>query len=156
MKSAKEGGKGRWLVKQEPEDYSWDDLVRDGSTQWTGVRNFQARNNLRQMNVGDEVFFYHSGKEKSVVGIARVSKAAYPDPTTKEEGWIAVDIKPVKKLKNSVSLADIKANTKLRDLLLVRQARLSVMPVAEGEFEEILQMSNDPTSQTLRIHRGTS
>jgi predicted RNA-binding protein with PUA-like domain len=141
MKSKNES-KGHWLVKQEPEDYSWDDLVRDGSTQWTGVRNFQARNNLRQMKVGDPVFFYHSGKEKCVVGIASVSKAAYPDPTAKEDGWIAVDIKPVKRLTNPVSLADIKANAKLSDLLLVRQSRLSVVPVAEGEFDEIVRMGS--------------
>lgn len=140
MKSAKKESKGRWLVKQEPEDYSWDDLARDGSTQWTGVRNFQARNNLRQMKVGDDVLFYHSGKEKSVVGIASVSKAPYPDPTAKEEGWIAVDIKPGKRLAKPVSLADIKANAKLNDLLLVRQSRLSVMPVGENEFEEIVRM----------------
>jgi len=140
MKSAKKESKGHWLVKQEPEDYSWDDLVRDGSTQWTGVRNFQARNSLRQMQVGDAVFFYHSGKEKCVVGIASVSKAAYPDPTTKEEGWVAVDITPGKRLANAVSLANIKANPKLSDLLLVRQSRLSVLPVAEDEFEEIVKM----------------
>ena len=140
MKSAKKESQGHWLVKQEPEDYSWDDLVRDGSTQWSGVRNFQARNNLRQMKVGDAVFFYHSGKEKCVVGIASVSKAAYPDPTAKEEGWIAVDIEPLKKLANPVSLADIKANAKLSDLLLVRQSRLSVVPVGESEFEEIVRM----------------
>ena len=140
MKSAKKDSKGHWLVKQEPEDYSWDDLVRDGSTQWTGVRNFQARNNLRQMKVGDAVLFYHSGKEKSVAGIASVSKAAYPDPTAKEDGWIAVDIKPVKRLSKAVSLADIKANAKLSDLLLVRQSRLSVTPVGESEFEEIVKM----------------
>ena len=140
MKSARKESKGHWLVKQEPEDYSWDDLKRDGSTQWTGVRNFQARNNLRQMKVGDAVFFYHSGKEKCVIGIASVSKAAYPDPTAKEDGWIAVDIEPLKKLANPVSLADIKANAKLSDLLLVRQSRLSVMPVGESEFEEIVRM----------------
>lgn len=140
MKSAKKESKGHWLVKQEPEDYSWDDLVRDGSTQWTGVRNFQARNNLRQMKPGDNVFFYHSGKEKCVVGIASVSKAAYPDPTAKEDGWIAVDIEPLKKLPKPVSLADIKANAKLSDLLLVRQSRLSVVPVTEDEFEEIVKM----------------
>ena len=140
MKSAKKESKGHWLVKQEPEDYSWDDLVRDGSTQWSGVRNFQARNNLRQMKLGDAVFFYHSGKEKCVVGIASVSKAAYPDPTAQEEGWIAVDIKPVKRLPNPVSLADIKANAKLSDLLLVRQSRLSVMRVGEDEFDEIVRM----------------
>ena len=142
MKSAKKESKGHWLVKQEPEDYSWDDLVRDGSTQWTGVRNFQARNNLRQMKVGDAVFFYHSGKDKCVVGVAKVSKAAYPDPTTKEEGWIAVDIKPDKRLPNPVSLADIKANAKLSDLLIVRQSRLSVMPVGESEFDEVVRMGS--------------
>lgn len=140
MKAAKKESKGHWLVKQEPEDYSWDDLKRDGKTQWTGVRNFQARNHLKQMKVGDDVFFYHSGKEKCVVGIASVSKAAYPDPTAKEEGWIAVDIAPLKKLANPVSLADIKANTKLSDLLLVRQSRLSVMPIGESEFDEIVRM----------------
>jgi len=140
MTSANKQSKGHWLVKQEPESYSWDDLVRDGATQWTGVRNFQARNNLRQMKVGDEVLFYHSGKEKSVVGIARVTKAAYPDPTAKEDGWIAVDIKPVKKLANPASLAEIKANAKLRDFLLVRQSRLSVMPVGLSEFDEIVRM----------------
>ncbi len=140
MKATNKKSKQHWLVKQEPEDYSWDDLARDGGTQWTGVRNFQARSNLRQMKVGDEVFFYHSGKEKSVVGIARVSKAAYPDPTVKEAVWVAVDIKPVKKLANPVSLVEIKSNAKLRDLLLVRQSRLSVVPVTESEFEEILRM----------------
>lgn len=139
--AAKKETKAHWLVKQEPEDYSWDDLVRDGTTQWTGVRNFQARNNLRQMKAGDDVLFYHSGKEKSVVGIARVSKAAYPDPTAKEDGWIAVDITPATKLKNAVSLADIKANARLSDFLLVRQSRLSVMPVSDNEFDEIVRMS---------------
>lgn len=141
MKSTRKESQGHWLVKQEPEDYSWDDLLRDGSTQWSGVRNFQARNNLRQMKVGDAVFFYHSGKEKCVVGIASVSKAAYPDPTAQEEGWIAVDIKPQQRLPNPVSLADIKANAKLSDLLLVRQSRLSVMPVGESEFDEIVRMA---------------
>ena len=130
-----------WLVKQEPEDYSWDDLVRDGKTAWTGVRNFQARNNLRQMNIGDAVLFYHSGKEKSVVGIAEVAKAAYPDPTADEEGWIAVDVRPRKRLPKPVPLADIRANSKLRDLLLVRQSRLSVMPVGKQVFEEIVRMA---------------
>jgi predicted RNA-binding protein with PUA-like domain len=130
-----------WLVKQEPEDYSWDDLVRDKKTAWTGVRNFQARNNLRNMKMGDAVFFYHSGKEKSVVGIAEVAKAAYPDPTADDDSWIAVDIKPVKRLGKPVSLADIRANARLGNLLLVRQSRLSVMPVSSEDFEEILKMS---------------
>lgn len=129
-----------WLVKQEPEDYSWDDLVRDGTTAWTGVRNFQARNNLRQMSSGDRVLFYHSGKEKSVVGIAEVSKAGYPDPTAEDETWIAIDIRPVTRLPKPVALADIRANSKLKDLLLVRQSRLSVMPVSDEHFAEILRM----------------
>jgi len=133
--------KGSWLVKQEPEDYSWDDLVRDKKTAWTGVRNFQARNNLRNMKTGDAVLFYHSGKEKSVVGIAEVAKAAYPDPTAEDDSWIAVDIKPVKPLAVPVSLADIRANAKLTDLLLVRQSRLSVMPVSREHFDEIVKMS---------------
>jgi len=130
-----------WLVKQEPEDYSWDDLVRDKKTAWTGVRNFQARNNLRDMKTGDAVLFYHSGKEKSVIGIAEVAKAAYADPTADDDSWIAVDIKPVKRLANPVSLADIRANAKLHDLLLVRQSRLSVMPVSIKDFDEIVRMS---------------
>ena len=130
-----------WLVKQEPEDYSWDDLVRDKKTAWTGVRNFQARNNLRNMKTGDAILFYHSGKDKSVVGIAEVAKAAYPDPTAEADSWIAVDIKPVKPLAKPVSLADIRANAKLHDLLLVRQSRLSVMPVSTADFDEIVKMS---------------
>ena len=131
-----------WLVKQEPEDYSWDDLVRDGSTQWTGVRNFQARNSLKQMTVGDQVLFYHSGKDKSVVGIAKVGKAAYPDPTADDPSWVAVDIKPGKRLPQAVSLADIRANQKLNELLLVRQSRLSVMPVSKADFDEIVRMAS--------------
>lgn len=141
MKISKQDSQAHWLVKQEPEDYSWDDLARDGSTHWTGVRNFQARNNLRQMKTGDQVLFYHSGKEKSVVGVAKVSKPAYPDPTADDPAWIAVDIKPGKRLPRPVSLADIRANPKLVDLLLVRQSRLSVMPVGKDEFAEILRMS---------------
>ncbi len=140
MTTSKKQSKQCWLVKQEPEAYSWDDLVRDRKTQWTGVRNFQARNNLRQMSVGDAVLFYHSGKEKSVVGIAEVAKAAYPDPTADDPSWIAVDIKPLKPLSRPVSLAEIKASSALRDFLLVRQSRLSVMPVAPDEFELIVGM----------------
>ena len=142
MAKTKNSNINHWLVKQEPEDYSWDDLVRDGQTQWTGVRNFQARNNLKQMAVGDKVFFYHSGKEKSVVGIAEVAKAAYPDPTADDPSWVAVDIKPVKRLPRPAPLADIKANKKLTDLLLVRQSRLSVMPLTKEEFETIVKMGS--------------
>lgn len=141
MTKSKNSETNQWLVKQEPEDYSWDDLVRDGKTKWTGVRNFQARNNLKQMAVGDKVLFYHSGKEKGVVGIAEVAKAAYPDPTANDPSWVAVDIKPVKRLSQPVSLVNIKANKNLSDLLLVRQSRLSVMPVSKTHFDEIVRMS---------------
>ena len=132
---------GFWLVKQEPETYSWDDFVRDGRTDWTGVRNFQARNSLRQMKAGDRVLFYHSGSGKCVVGIAEVAKAAYPDPTADDPQWIAVDLKPVKPLKECVTLEAIKANQKLSNMLLVRQSRLSVMPVTKEEFETIVKMA---------------
>jgi predicted RNA-binding protein with PUA-like domain len=131
---------GYWLVKQEPEGYSWDDLVRDRGTEWTGVRNFQARNNLRQMKVGDRVLFYHSGEQKAVVGIAQVAKASYPDPSSDEAQWVAVDIKPLKPLREPVSLAEIKAEAKLGNMLLVRQSRLSVMPVTREEFETFVAL----------------
>src|SRR6267378_2078151 len=120
---------GYWLVKQEPEAYSWDDLVSDRGTEWTGVRNFQARNSLRQMKVGDRVLFYHSGEQKAVVGIAQVAKAAYPDPSADEAQWVAVDVKPVKPLREPVPLAAVRVHPKLSNILLVRQSRLSVMPV---------------------------
>ncbi len=128
-----------WMVKQEPEAYSWDDFVKDGQTDWTGVRNFQARNNLKAMKKGDKVLFYHSVTGKEVVGIAVVSKTAFPDPT--DEKWVAVELKPSKPLKKPVSLADIKANLALANIKLVRQSQLSVMPLAEDEFKEILSMS---------------
>jgi predicted RNA-binding protein with PUA-like domain len=129
-----------WLVKQEPEGYSWDDLVRDHGTEWTGVRNFQARNNLRQMKVRDRVLFYHSGEQKAVVGIAQVAKAGYPDPTADDGEWVAVDIKPVKPLSEPVPLTTIKAEPKLAEMLLVRQSRLSVTPVTKEEFEVIVAL----------------
>lgn len=122
-----------WLVKSEPSAYAWADLVRDGRTAWTGVRNYTARNNLRAMRVGDEVFFYHSVEEKSVVGLARVTKTAFPDPTTEEDAWVAVELAPVKALAKPVTLAQIKAETTLRDIALVRQGRLSVMPLKPAE-----------------------
>jgi predicted RNA-binding protein with PUA-like domain len=131
---------GYWMVKQEPEAYSFDDLVRDGRTDWTGVRNFQARNNLRQMQVGDRVLFYHSGEQKAVVGIAQVAKAAYPDPTANEEQWVAVDIKPVKPLREPVPLLTIRVEPELANMLLIRQSRLSVMPVTKAEFEVIVAL----------------
>ena len=133
--------KQMWLVKQEPEDYSWDDFVKDGSAAWTGVRNYQARNNLRSMKRGDSVLFYHSGKQRQIVGVASVVKAAYPDPTTGEGDWVSVDIKPVKSLNQPVSLAAIKSDPALKDLLLVKNSRLSVMPILEGDFQRILRMA---------------
>ena len=133
---------GFWLVKQEPEGYSWDDFVRDGRTEWTGVRNFQARNNLRQMKAGDRVLFYHTGTGKCVVGIAEVSKAPYPDPTADDPQWVAVDIKPVKPLKKTVELASMRDHPKLTNLLLIKQSRLSVMPLTKDEFETILEMGD--------------
>jgi predicted RNA-binding protein with PUA-like domain len=136
---------GFWLVKQEPEGYSWDDFVRDGRTEWTGVRNFQARNSLRQMKAGDRVLFYHSGSGKCVVGIAEVAKAAYPDPTADDPQWVAVDLKPVKPLKHEVPLADMREHPKLGNMLLIRQSRLSVMPLTKEEFETIVGMSDKKT-----------
>jgi predicted RNA-binding protein with PUA-like domain len=128
-----------WLVKQEPEAYSFDDLIRDGKTDWTGVRNFQARNNLRAMRVDDKVLFYHSVSEKSVVGMAGVSREEFPDPT--DEKWIAVEIKPVEKLAKPVSLDQIKAEKSLENIALIKQSRLSVLPLTKAEFETILKMS---------------
>lgn len=130
-----------WLVKQEPSSYSWSDFVADGGTSWTGVRNYTARNNLRKMRKGDEVLFYHSGEEKAVVGIARVTQTAYADATAKEGNWSTVDLSPIKPLKQPVTLRDIKGNSELKGIRLVRQSRLSVMPLAESEFRQILNMS---------------
>ena len=130
-----------WLVKQEPESYSWDDFVRDGSTDWTGVRNYQARNNLRGMARGDAVLFYASGDAKAVVGLAQVARAAFPDPTTDEEGWVAVRLKAGKALPRPVSLAQIKGEPSLQKMLLVRNSRLSVMPVEPAEYARILALA---------------
>ncbi|HTH18707.1 MAG TPA: EVE domain-containing protein [Candidatus Udaeobacter sp.] len=132
--------KNFWLVKQEPSSYSWSDFVADGETSWTGVRNFAARNNLRKMQKGDEVFFYHSGDEKAVVGIAKVVRIAYPDATADEGDWSTVDLAPVKPVAKPVTLREIKSNPRLKGILLVRQSRLSVMPLAEPEFREIESM----------------
>lgn len=129
-----------WLVKSEPETYSWDDLVRDKRTAWTGVRNYAARLHLKAMQVGDEVLFYHSVEEKSVVGIARVSKTAFPDTTADEEGWVAVELTPLKPLGKPITLAQIKAEESLQQIGLVRQGRLSVMPLKTAEFSRILKL----------------
>ena len=132
--------KSFWLVKQEPSAYSWSDFVKDGRTSWTGVRNYTARNNLRKMGKGDEVFFYHSVEDKAVVGIARVIRTAYRDTTAKEGDWSAVDLAPIKALRRSVTLEQIKATPGLKKIGLVRQGRLSVMPLTAMEFRLILKM----------------
>lgn len=128
-----------WLLKTEPDTFSWDDLVRDKTAVWDGVRNFQARSNLKAMKKGDYAFFYHTGDEKSVIGIAEISKEAYPEP--KDKDWIAVDIKPVKKLKNPVELGTIKKDKRLANMVLVRVARLSVQPVKSEEFDLVIALS---------------
>jgi predicted RNA-binding protein with PUA-like domain len=132
--------KNFWLVKQEPTSYSWSDFLAEGQTAWTGVRNYAARNNLRKMRRGDEVLFYHSGEDKAVVGIAKVTRQAYPDPTAKEGDWSAVNLAPVKALPRPVPLREIKGNPRLKNIALVRQSRLSVMPLAGSEFREIMEM----------------
>ena len=142
-----------WLVKSEPEAYSWQALVKDGRTAWTGVRNFAARNNLRAMKTGDVVFFYHSGGEKSIVGLARVAREFYPDPlartkplqrgegpTADEGDWSAVDLVPVKPLARPVTLAQIKADEILREMKLVKQSRLSVLPVTREQFARLIEI----------------
>lgn len=130
-----------WLVKSEPESYSWLDLVKDGRTAWTGVRNFAARNNLRAMKRGDLVLFYHSVSEKQVVGIARVEKEFYPDPTATDGDWSCVDLVPVKALKNPVRLEMIKSDKILKGIPLVRQSRLSVTSLNEIQFKRLLELS---------------
>jgi predicted RNA-binding protein with PUA-like domain len=127
-----------WLVKSEPGTYSWADLTRDGRTVWDGVRNFQARNNLRAMREGDRALFYHSGDERSVLGVARVAADPYPDPKAKD--WTVVDVQPDYALKAPVTLDRIKDETGLKDMVLVRQSRLSVQPVRKPEFDAIVKM----------------
>ena len=130
-----------WLAKSEPFKYSWDDFLKDGSTYWDGVRNYQARNNLKAMKVKDKVFFYHSNEGLQVVGVAEVIKEHYQDPTTDDQRWVVVDLKPVDTLKNPVTLAQIKQESSLKEISLVRQGRLSVMPLSKKEFDKILEMS---------------
>ena len=134
--------KSFWLVKQEPSSYSWSDFVAESETSWTGVRNYTARNNLRKMRKGDEVLFYHSGDEKAVVGIAKVTRPAYPDSTAKEGDWSTVDLAPMKPLRKPVTLREIKDNPGLKGMPLIRQSRLSVMPLTEAEFSEIIRMGS--------------
>ena len=129
-----------WLVKSEPSKYPWDQLVKDGSTYWDGVRNAQARNNLQAMKTGDLALYYHSQQGKEVVGVARVTKPAYPDPTTDDERWVVVDLEPVKPLRQPVTLAEIRSDPKLEGIALVRQSRLSVMPIERAHFRRILSL----------------
>ena len=136
--------KNYWLVKSEPESYSWTMFVKDGKAAWTGVRNFAARLNLRAMKKGDAVFFYHSGGEnKQVVGLARVEKEAYSDPTATEGDWSCVDLVPVKPLKKPVSLEEIKADKMLKDMPLVKLSRLSVSPLTETQFNHVLELAGE-------------
>lgn len=133
---------GRWLVKSEAETYSWHDLVRDGRTDWTGVRNYAARLHLNAMERGDRVLFYHSMDEKAVVGIAEVTRTAFPDTTADEPGWVAVELKPVSPLARPVTLAEIKAQPALADMTLLRISRLSVQPVTRDEFNRVVKMGS--------------
>ncbi len=131
-----------WLVKSEPFKYSWDKFNIDGRTFWDGVRNYQARNNLREMQLGDLVLFYHSNEGKAVVGIARVVKESYQDPTTDDTNWLVVDLEPVESLKNPVTLEVIKADSRLQNIGLVKQGRLSVMGMKVEEFDRIVELGS--------------
>ena len=132
-----------WLVKSEPSAYSWEQLEKDKQTDWTGIRNYAARNHLKSMKKGDKVFFYHSNEGLAIVGIAKVAKEAYQDPTTDEAAWVCVDLKPYKKLKKPVSLDSIKKDKRLKDMALVRIGRLSVQPVTEKEMEVIMELAGE-------------
>ena len=131
-----------WLLKSEPNAWSWDNQVKEGASMWDGVRNYQARNNLKEMKKNDLCFFYHSVTERSIVGIVKVVKEYYPDPTDKTGRFVVVDVKATKKLKNPVSLDQIKENSKLQDIALVKQSRLSVMHLKKTEWDIIIKMSN--------------
>jgi predicted RNA-binding protein with PUA-like domain len=130
-----------WLVKSEPESYSWSDFLKEGRAAWTGIRNFQARNNLRAMKKGDKVFFYHSVSEKQIIGLANVGREAYPDPTAEDGDWVAVDLIPGKALVRPVPLAEIKAEKSLKDILLLRNSRLSVIPLTKAQFDRLIAMA---------------
>ena len=131
-----------WLLKSEPDAWSWDNQVKEGASMWDGVRNYQARNNLKEMKKNDLCFFYHSVKERSIIGIVKVVKEYYPDPTDKTDRFVVVDVKAIKKLKNPVSLDQIKENKKLKNIALIKQSRLSVMPLNKIEWEEIIKLSS--------------
>jgi predicted RNA-binding protein with PUA-like domain len=132
-----------WLVKSEPFKYSWEQFEKDKQTFWDGVRNYAARNHLRAMKKGEQVLFYHSNEGLEIVGIAKVAKEAYQDPTTEEDAWVVVDLKPYKKLKNTVSLAQIKSDKRLANMALVRLGRLSVQPVTDAEWKVIMELAGE-------------
>jgi len=132
--------KSFWIVKQEPSQYSWKQFEKDRETYWDGVRNYQARNNLKNMKRGDNLLFYHSVVGKEIVGIAEVTREAYPDPTTDDERWVVVDLKPIKPFKVPVTLEEIKAHKELSEIALIKQARLSVMPITKKEFQILLKL----------------
>lgn len=132
-----------WLIKSEPFKYSWDQFVKDGETFWDGVRNYAARNNLRDMKKGDKAFFYHSNEGLQIVGIAKVSKEAFQDPTTEDTNWVAVNFKPLKALKNPVTLAEMKQMPGLQNMDLIRLGRLSVGKVTEEEYELVMKMAGE-------------
>lgn len=132
-----------WLVKSEPNVYSWDDFVKEGQTCWSGIRNYAARIHLRGMKKGDEVLFYHSNEGTEIVGIAKVTKEHYPDPTTDDDRWSAVDLKPVRKIKNPVSLDLIKKDKRLAQMALVRIGRLSTQPVTETEWAVVMELAGE-------------
>ena len=131
-----------WLVKQDPANYPFEQFQKEKKTDWTGVRNYQARNFLRDMKKGDEVLFYHSGDEKAVVGFSSVSKSAFPDPTADDDAWIAVELKAGKNLKKPVTLAQIKSEPKLSNILLVKNGRISVMSLSKAEYDQIVKMGS--------------
>jgi predicted RNA-binding protein with PUA-like domain len=132
-----------WLVKSDPDSYGWDEFEKDGNTDWDGVRNYQARNNLQEMKKGDKVLFYHSVTTRDVVGVAEVAKEAYQDPTTDDDRWVAVELKVDKKLKYPVNLKDIKQVKQLENIALIKQSRLSVMPLTKTEFDTIIKMADE-------------
>ena len=132
-----------WLIKSEPTTYSYDQLVKDGLTTWDGIRNYAARNHLRSMKKGEQVLFYHSNEGLNIVGIATLAREAYQDPTTKDQAWLAVDVMPFKKLKNPVSMQQVKADKRLSEMALLRISRLSVQPVTEKEWNVIMELAGE-------------
>ena len=138
--------KSFWIIKQEPSQYNWKQFEKDRETYWDGVRNYQARNNLKKMKKGDNLLFYHSVIGKEIVGIAEVTREAYPDPTTDDERWVVVDLKPIKPFKVPVTLEEIKAHKELSEIALIKQARLSVMPITKKEFQVLLKLGRTKLS----------